>query len=785
MTYENICNRVSTIWTRKRASINYSNRNASIVGLTIEIDNRTLTSVFKKKDEAFKEYTEALKRNDVLMLLDQSERSDDTFVLSVGRLPPGKECKVSISYVTTLESVTETKSRLTIPTSLYPRYDPTPKLQKTGVVAPETFQSTVSYKATLSGHIQAVDTIENITSPTHPLSVTTVGPKEASVTFNGTQQALDKDLVIEVELKKNPQSYVEVEETSPGVYTAMYAFVPSFKPDNSGINSELIFVVDCSGSMSDENKIDDARRAVQIFLRSIPEGAYFNFYKFGSRFESLFPQSQLYSADTFAQAKAYADAINADLGGTEILEPLQKIYTSAPRSGFSRQIFVLTDGEVTNTQEVISLVRQNADNSRVFAFGLGQSPSRSLVNGIALAGNGKAEFIKHGEVLENSIGRQLARALQPSVTDVRVVFHGVTQVQQAPTVVPPVFKGDRQIVYAIFGLDKGDDATARPFYIELKIGQDKTKVPFTIPIKRSSEKPFLAQLAARELIRHLELEQKAPPRPTGSLQFGRHPSPVPSDNQTQESITALSLNFRVLSKYVSLVAVESRTGRNATSDKMELREVPIQKSMNPKAESYQSFGFASNIMMASPMQSFHRVHGFPGAPMPAMAGSFAFSSAGLSKLSSSASSSHRVQSHPSAVLSEADDFSEPIAGEQNQQADVMVGLLTSTTTEKPNSAATLNKLLNLQQWNGAWNLTEELARLSNVTVTEVHSAVPGLDDTVLGTLLAVTVVKERFAQQTDVWQAIINKATAFLDKQPDQAAIQSGLSALRLIIKRN
>ncbi|OWA55619.1 hypothetical protein BV898_20007 [Hypsibius exemplaris] len=107
------------------------------------------------------------------------------------------------------------------------------------------------------------------------------------------------------------------------------------------------------------------------------------------------------------------------------------------------------------------------------------------------------------------------------------------------------------------------------------------------------------------------------------------------------------------------------------------------------------------------------------------------------------------------------------------------------TTEKPNSAATLNKLLNLQQWNGTWNLNEELARLSNVTVTEIHSAVPGLNDAVLGTLLAVTVVKERFAQQTDVWQAIINKATAFLDKQPNQAAIQSGFSALRLIIKRN
>ena len=97
------------------------NDQAGIVGLTAQIGNRTLNSVFKKKDEAFKEYSDALARNDGAYLLDQSERSDDTFVLSVGRLPPGQECTVSISYVGTLESVTETKLRLTIPTSLYPR----------------------------------------------------------------------------------------------------------------------------------------------------------------------------------------------------------------------------------------------------------------------------------------------------------------------------------------------------------------------------------------------------------------------------------------------------------------------------------------------------------------------------------------------------------------------------------------------------------------------------------------------------------------------------------------
>ena len=108
----------------------------------------------------------------------------------------------------------------------------------------------------------------------------------------------------------------------------------------------------------------------------------------------------------------------------------------------------------------------------------------------------------------------------------------------------------------------------------------------------------------------------------------------------------------------------------------------------------------------------------------------------------------------------------------------------AATPASASGSGQLHALLNLQQWNGAWTLNEELARLSNVSVAQVNAAVPAItDDTVLGTLLATTVVKEKFATQLGVWQSIINKATAFLDKQPNQAAIQAAIVALRALIK--
>ena len=142
-------------------------------------------------------------------------------------------------------------------------------------------------------------------------------------------------------------------------------------------------------------------------------------------------------------------------------------------------------------------------SSRLFSFGLGDSPSRSLVNGIATAGKGKAEFVKNGELLEIAVGRQLSRALQPAVTDYHVTFHGVTRLQTVPTVLPPIFRGDRQLVYAIFAIDKaGQNSPSIELQFDSVFDSTPTMIPISLPVKKlPGSSQFLSKLAARELIR--------------------------------------------------------------------------------------------------------------------------------------------------------------------------------------------------------------------------------------------------------------------------------------------
>ena len=101
---------------------------------------------------------------------------------------------------------------------------------------------------------------------------------------------------------------------------------------------------------------------------------------------------------------------------------------------------MLTDGQVTNTEEVIAFVRKHSVETRVFTFGIGAGASAHLVRGIARAGEGEAETIHPGERIEEKVMRQLKRALSPALTNVEVDWGGLA-VKPAPHRLPPVFAG--------------------------------------------------------------------------------------------------------------------------------------------------------------------------------------------------------------------------------------------------------------------------------------------------------------------------------------------------------
>ncbi len=84
----------------------------------------------------------------------------------------------------------------------------------------------------------------------------------------------------------------------------------------------------------------------QIFLHSLPADCYINIVGFGFTHQPLYPSSRRYDDTVLGETKAHAETMQADLGGTEIYQPLEWIFQQPTVEGYLRQIFLLTDGEV-------------------------------------------------------------------------------------------------------------------------------------------------------------------------------------------------------------------------------------------------------------------------------------------------------------------------------------------------------------------------------------------------------------------------------------------------------
>ena len=112
-------------------------------------------------------------------------------------------------------------------------------------------------------------------------------------------------------------------EDGDGSTVLLLSLTPRFSyPAQS---SELVFLVDCSGSMQGES-IRLASEALQLFLHSLPVDSFFNIVCFGTSYQPLFsPESRHYDDVSLAAAKQLARRLAANRGGTDIYEPLERV----------------------------------------------------------------------------------------------------------------------------------------------------------------------------------------------------------------------------------------------------------------------------------------------------------------------------------------------------------------------------------------------------------------------------------------------------------------------------
>jgi Ca-activated chloride channel family protein len=700
---------------------------AAVCAFEATVDGVRYVGRAKERDEAFREYDEAVEAGHGAFLLDE-ERAD-VFTASLGNMRPGAIVELSLTYVTELAAEGE-GVRFTLPTTVSPRY--APEADRTGVgptpaaalnppVAMEVpYGFSFEMDAAMSGAIRGVE------SPSHPIAIELDGCR-AKVRLAQRTAAMDRDLVIVLAADGLSAPHAVVERGDKGG-AVLLSFLPRFEP--AARAAEVIFVIDRSGSMGGDS-IAEVRNALQLCLRSLTPGSRFNIVSFGSTHAPLFDGSRAYDEASLGDAAAFVRTIDADMGGTEILPALQYVVQQRLVAGMPRQVLVLTDGEVTNTDAVIALAERHADTARFFTFGIGAGASHHLLKGLARASRGAAEFISPGERIEAKVMRQFARVFAPAMTGVTVEWaqKGLTPASDR---VPPVFDGERVRVYALAGAIAAGTATLRG-----TVAGREAAFEIAIDPAAAVEGDIIATLAARERIRRLE-EEGEYLESRGSLQRRSRAA-----GKAAAEIAALGVRYQLASRETSFVAVEHRD--TPLDGRAGLRRVPVALTSG-----WGGLRETGTHSLCAPLMAFDS--------LPATRACM--------------------------------DASASALGLQYQRTAPPQSFDQRVTRPRAQALRPLDVLVALQRADGSWDLTAEFARFFSLTLRRLEKELrhaTGDGDTArraLATALAVAWLEQHAAANRGEWELLGGKAESFVSASGTGPAAGQGWHAWLDVARR-
>ena len=188
--------------------------------------------------------------------------------------------------------------------------------------------------------------------------------------------------------------------------------------------SIFIYLLDQSGSM-DCNNIIVAKEALILFIQSLPAGSYYQIIGFGTNYKKYDPIPKIYNQENIENSIDMVETLSANLGGTNIFDPLEDIYSSYDtykKLKLPINIFLLTDGEIQNKKETLELIEQNNNKFHIYSIGIGYDFNKDLIKNAGIIGKGSYNFCTDINNLNEVIATEVSNASKSYITNLNINF---------------------------------------------------------------------------------------------------------------------------------------------------------------------------------------------------------------------------------------------------------------------------------------------------------------------------------------------------------------------------
>ncbi len=697
---------------------------AAVCGFRALIEDRIVEGQIEEKEKAFELYDQALADGHEAQLMD--EERPNIFTLSVGNIKPRGSVIIEITYVTLLDSY-NSEVRFFLPTTISPRFTPSSQQDENGIpvnaLVNPPFAFVTPYGLTIHAKIADRKSIASIESPSHSIK-TSFKDDEAQVTFSADIVSMDRDFVLTITYGKDFTNRAYSSRENDEIFLQI-DFTPDDaleegRTDDNPKNREIVFVLDCSGSMQGDS-MAEAKKALEILIKALSADMMFNIYRFGSEFEHLYPSSRPCNEKTMKEALKCLSKTNASMGGTNILPPLADIYKEEPVDGFRRDVILITDGEISNEDEVMELLQRHNKTTALSAVGIGSGPNEFLIRGMARVAGGTSEMIAPVERIEPKILRLFRKVLAGRIGNLKIDCD--RNIDQAPAD-PLAF---RLQTTSIFAKIKGDFQGKSVTLVQCQ--RDGTILrKWDIDLEKlNGETMPLSKLWAREKIRDLE-------EGNGLLEGTQQRLRV--DKKRQRRVADISRQYGVISRSTSFVGIEKNADTESKSSDTVLRIVPTSVT-----HGWHGRGSQPLFMRRSVVQ-------------------YSFATDSENQVSEQVPDAvSYLQRHPGSSRNLYMPFRKAAKGIRN--------VLSQRDKRDP-----LLDILSQQRLAGGFNINRRICDILQISDSKLHfiaddmQVKSGADRLeVLATAVILAFLELNFANRKDEWEAVVSKSRSYLDDQ--------------------
>ncbi len=546
---------------------------AAVHGMTLTTGGRTIAARIREKSVAKAEYETAKSQKKTAALLE--EERPNVFQMSVANILPGDDIKVRVEWSETVPAVDGTYE-FVLPTVVGPRYGHgSSEAVETWTANPHLHQGTASPAGFhLAVNLNTTLPLAEVVCPSHSVTIDFKSKTAANtslVTRSG-EDAANRDFILRWKLGQDRvDAGLLLHRGDSENHFLLQVEPPKHTTPDLIPPRDYVFVLDVSGSMTGFplNVSKDLLRDLTNVLRTEDT---FNIVTFSGGNE-VFSEQPVHSLpEEVERARTFIDKHQAG-GGTELGEALKCAMALPGGEGRARSIVVVTDGFIGFDKETIGLIRSHLGTSNLFAFGIGTSVNRHLIEGMARAGQGEPFIVTQPSEVKETATRFRDLVSSPVLTKIRVTAEGCELSGIEPSPHPDVF-ANRPLV--ITGKWNGEP-TGR-IVVRGIAGNGEAFEKF-IDLAEAAAKgldhPALPVLWARERVRRLEDEQTPWDSRRGVM--------MKTDPETVREITSLGLGYSLLTPYTSFLAVdETPRGFEGTAQTVK-QAIPLPQGVSDAA----------------------------------------------------------------------------------------------------------------------------------------------------------------------------------------------------------